>query len=137
MFTYKTKIHLKATDATGVLYFSEQFRMALDALQEYLASRGLPLKKLLESEYLMPIVHAEGDYLAPLEVDDEVDITLKLEKIGTSSFTVGYTFFDPKRQLEVGKVLLVHVTVLRATRRSVPIPDSILAALQAVPAFQE
>src|SRR4051812_12290672 len=89
------KIRLRDTDATGVLYFTEQLRMALEVLEDCFS-----LQEMIEKEnFLMPIVHAESDYNAPLKVGDTVEISISCEKIGTSSFTLKYRFYCPLRQL--------------------------------------
>lgn len=122
------KIRLRDTDATGVLYFTEQLRMALEAFEDRFS-----LREMIEAQnFLMPIVHAESDYFAPLKVGDEVEISASCTKIGTSSFTLHYRFFCPKRQIEVGRVSIVHVTVSKETEKSIPIPDPIGALLQSL-----
>jgi 1,4-dihydroxy-2-naphthoyl-CoA hydrolase len=123
MYIYHTQVRLKDTDATGVLYFTEQFRMALEAFEEFLKDRGFPLKQLLESSYLMPIVHAEADYFAPLTVGDALEISLKVVKLGTSSVTLEFSFRSPECKFEIGKVQIVHVVIEKEKRNSVPIPD--------------
>jgi 1,4-dihydroxy-2-naphthoyl-CoA hydrolase len=135
MFIYHTQIRLKDTDATGVLYFSEQFRMALEAFEEFLKDRGFSLKQLLQSTYLMPVVHAEADFLAPLIIGDELEIVLKVVKLGTSSVTLEFSFHDPDRKFNVGKVQIVHVVIDREKRTSVPIPDFLRAILEAEVSF--
>lgn len=130
MFTYHTQVRLKDTDATGVVYFAEQFRMALEAFEEFLKDRGFSLKQLLESHYLMPIVHAESDYFAPLTVGDELEISLKVAKLGTSSMTLEFSFRDPERKLNVGKVQIVHVVIEKIKRNPVPIPDFLRSILE-------
>jgi 1,4-dihydroxy-2-naphthoyl-CoA hydrolase len=130
MYMYCTQVRLKDTDATGVLYFSEQFRMALEAFEEFLKDRGFSLKQLLESSYLMPIVHAEADYLAPLIVGDELEISLKVAKLGTSSVTLEFSLHDPDRKLDVGKVQIVHVVIDKEKRTPVPIPDFLRTILE-------
>ncbi len=130
MYIYKTQVRLRDTDATGVLYFAEQFRMALEAFEEFLKDRGFSLNQLLGSEYLMPIVHADADYFSPLVVGDEVEISLRVVKLGTSSITLESHFHDPQRKINVGKVQIVHVVVDRESRTSVPIPDFLRALLE-------
>ncbi|MGC1879278.1 MAG: thioesterase family protein [Rhabdochlamydiaceae bacterium] len=129
MFVYHTHVRLKDTDVTGVLYFTEQFRMAQEALEEFLKERGFPLRQLLDSPYLMPIVHARGDYFAPLTVGDELEISLKVVKLGTSSVTLEFTFHDPDRKFDVGKVQIVHVVMDKEKRVPIPIPDFIRTIL--------
>lgn len=78
----------------------------------------------------MPVVHAEADYLAPLMIGDELEILLKVAKIGTSSVTLSYTFHDPVRKIDVGRVEIVHVVVEREKRTSVAIPDFLRKILE-------
>jgi|ERR1700722_1101163 len=128
MFIYHTQVRLKDTDATGVLYFAEQFRMALEAFEEFLKERGFSLPQLFSSPYLMPIVHAEGDYFAPLTVGDELAIALSVIKLGTSSVTIECSFRS--RNIVVGKVQIVHVVIEKETRNAVPIPDLLRNVLE-------
>lgn len=130
MFIYRTKVRLKDTDATGVLYFAEQFRIALEAFEEFLKARGFSLSELLDSPYLMPVVHAEGDYMAPVKVGDELQVLLKIVKIGTSSVTLQSVLRDPARMIDVGRVEIVHVVVDREKRTAVPIPDFLKAIFE-------
>ncbi|MFS8563352.1 MAG: thioesterase family protein [Rhabdochlamydiaceae bacterium] len=124
------KIRLRDTDATGVLYFTEQMRLAIEVLEELFS-----VKEMLEKEaFLLPIVHAEADYFLPLGVGDEVDITPSVQKIGTSSFTLSYRFWDPHREQEVGRVTIVHVAVSLQTKQSVPIPTQVLSFLETLSA---
>ncbi len=130
MFTYHTQVRLKDTDATGVLYFSEQFKFALEAFEEFLKERGFGWRELMASAYFLPVVHAEADYLAPMRVGDALEISLKVGKIGSSSMTLQYSFRDPERKIEVGRAEIVHVVVDKETRASVPIPDFLRAILE-------
>lgn len=122
MFIYKRKVRLNDTDATGVLYFAEQFKMASEAFEELLKEKGVSLRDLLATSYLMPVVHAEGDYLKPVFVGDELEITLRVVYIGTSSVTLQCIFRNLENKIEVGKTEIVHVVVDREKRTSVPIP---------------
>lgn len=123
MFIYRTQIRLKDTDATGVLYFSEQYKFALEAFEEFLKDRGYSWRALMESQFLFPVVHCEAEYKAPLMVGDELEVSFLVSKIGTSSITLQCTFRDPVRNIHVGSTKIVHVAVDRVSRQTVPIPD--------------
>jgi 1,4-dihydroxy-2-naphthoyl-CoA hydrolase len=132
MNPYQTCIHLKDTDATGVLYFSQQFSLALEAFEHFLKAQKLSLQKVIqENSFLLPIVHAEGDYFAPLLVGDEIEIFTFLEKTGNSSFTLHYKIMKEGRK--IGQVKIVHVTVSKKTNQSIPIPEILLKVLQQLP----
>jgi YbgC/YbaW family acyl-CoA thioester hydrolase len=123
MLIYRTQVKLRDTDATGVLYFTEQFRMASEAFEEFLKEKGLILRELIASDYLMPVVHAEADYFKPLKVGEGLEIQLKIAQVGTSSMTLQCNFFSLEQKIEVGRVQIVHVVIDREKKTSVPIPD--------------
>jgi len=83
---------------------------------------------LQEGEFLIPVVHAEADFLAPIVAGDVLDIQMRVLRLGTKSFTLGFQLF--KEGVEVGKATLVHVTVERKTFTSIPLPERLRALLQ-------
>lgn len=129
MYIYTTTVRLQDTDATGVLYFSQQLKLSLEAFEQLLKEGGFSLRALLTSPYLLPIVHVESDYKKPLRVDDEIEIRLHVEKIGTSSFTIQYQIWDIKEMHEAGSAKIVHVVMLKETGKSTPIPEALLTLL--------
>jgi YbgC/YbaW family acyl-CoA thioester hydrolase len=137
MFTYFTEVRLKDTDATGVLYFAEQFKFALVTFEEFLKVRGFAWKDLMASPYFLPVVHAQSDYLAPLMVGDPLEITLTVGELGTSSIPLNYTFRNPEKNCEVGRAKIIHVLVDKQTRASVPIPDFLREILSSANAALE
>lgn len=119
----KRKISLRDTDATGVVYFTELLRMAQESTSDLFSVR-----KMIEKEdFLMPVVHVEADYFFPLRVGDEVKIVLKVEKVGTSSFTLRFSFLGSKKKV-MAEVSIVHVAILKKTGASIPIPRQVLKA---------
>ena len=123
MFVYRKFVRLEDTDATGVIFFPNQLKFALESLENYLRDTSFSLKKILSSPYLMPVVRAESEYLSPVEVDDLLQITLSVEKMGNSSFTINYQFFNETKQVLSGTAKVIHVFTLKETKKSFPIPD--------------
>ena len=123
MFTRRAKIRLYHTDATEVIFFGHLFQLAMDTLEDFLAYRDFPWQALMASPYFFPVVHTEADYLHPLRAGDEVEITLKVVKLGTSSVTFHYTMQHVEKQCLAGRVESVHVLVDKKTRTSLPLPD--------------
>ena len=131
VYTYHAVIRLRDTDATGVIYFTEQMRLAVEAFEQFLMDRGFSLAKLIDVEnFVIPIVHAEADYLVPLRVGDRVVIEIEIANIGESSFTTCFQLSTQEN--EIGKVSLVHVVVSKKTQKSIPIPAVLLSHLQAL-----
>jgi len=122
MHTYKTKIKLHETDAAGLLFFSNQFKIVHDAYETLLEEMGFGFACLLkQKDYFLPIVHAEADYKVGLFVGDEITITIHVEKIGETSFTFIYELHKDDGEL-VGTAKTVHVTMDKKLRKKIPLP---------------
>ncbi|GAB4231967.1 MAG: thioesterase family protein [Chlamydiales bacterium] len=129
MFRVRDKVRMHDTDMAGIIYFASQFRFAHDAWEDFLEHEGITLQRLFTDEdYAFVIVHAEADYLAPLNVGDSIEVRLGVDKIGSRSFAVEYKIL--KEQVVVGTVKIVHSTVNRETRRAIPIPESLREILE-------
>lgn len=132
MHTATRTITLRHTDAAGVLYFANQLELAHEVFEEWLASRGLPLRSILDgADWVLPIVHASADYGAPLRLGDVVSLTVRVTKVGDRSLTWEATL--ERSGARAGRVEVTHVAVDRATGKARPLPVEV-AALAAAPA---
>lgn len=132
MFTYKTTIKLHETDAAGLLFFSQQFKLIHDAYEELLDSRGIGFAVMLKKKsYFLPIVHAEADYKKPLFVGDRLTIEVRVGHVGETSFSFVYRLLKDKKIL-VGTGQTVHVTISKKTGKGIPLPPEMRKALTKV-----
>ena len=122
MFTHHARIYLHHTDAAGRLFFANQFYLIHEAKEHFLASIGLEIHDLLEHPLVtFPLVHAESDYKAVLVAGDEIDISVKIEKIGETSVVFQFMIF--KNGLLAGTSKTVSVAVDKRTQTKVLIPQ--------------
>lgn len=130
-FIAKNKVRMHDTDMAGILYFPRQFRFAHDALEDFIESEGMTFEQVFKREkFVFVIAHAEADYYLPLRVGDSIEVHLFVEKIGRSSFTIGYKIYRiPKMEL-VGGAKTVHVCLESETRTKIPIPTRLHHALE-------
>lgn len=129
MWTEEITVRVHDTDSTGVLFFANQFRMAHDLYEDFMESMGFGFAFLFEkSTFLLPMVHTEADFKQPLFVGDHLILTLKVEALGTRSYTMLSTFM--KNHQLAGSVRCVHVSVDKITRKAIPLPDPLLHVLQ-------
>ncbi len=121
MHTYQTKIKLHETDAAGVIFFANQFKIIHDAYESLLETIGFGFAELIrDKDFFLPIVHAESDYKAPLFVGDVIEVQVKVGRVGQTSFTLNYALLNAKRET-VGTGRTVHVAVDKKTRQKIPI----------------
>ncbi len=122
MYTYQTKIKLHETDAAGLLFFSNQFKMVHDAYESLLEKIGFGFADLIRNEdFFLPIVHAEADYKKPLFVGDLIEIQVVVDNVGETSFTFAYNLFNTQQEI-VGTARTVHVTIDKKSHHKIPLP---------------
>ena len=130
-FKYKTRIKLHETDAAGILFFSNIFKITHDAYEEFLDDIGFPMSDILEKlNFDLVIVHADADYMSPLKVNDQVDIHLNVEKIGTTSFTLIYNIKNINNKI-IGKAKTVHVCIDKKSGKKKALSEELKTALEA------
>ena len=79
MYVYQTKIKLHETDAAGLIFFSNQFKLMHDAYESLLETIGFGFSDLIRKcDFFLPIIHAEADYKKPLFVGDVLEIQVKV-----------------------------------------------------------
>lgn len=130
MFTHTRLVYLKETDATGVIYFTSLFQYALETFEAYLHEKKFSLSKLLETGYLMPIVHAEADYKAPLRVGDSILIHLSIAHVGARSFSICSQIENASTLEKIGSVKIVHAFMKQGESSSCAVPAELLQFLQ-------
>ena len=128
MFTHTTKIRLHDTDAAGIIFFANQLKIVHDAYEELLTTFGLSFEKMLKNtNYFLPIVHAESDYKTPVRVGDVITIAIKVGHIGKTSFSFEYTLKRGKTL--VGTAKTVHVAIDQQSRQKITLPNTLRKAL--------
>lgn len=122
MYSYRTQINLHDTDAAGLLFFSNQFKLIHDAYESLLEKIGFGFGELIRNQpFFLPIVHAESDYKAPLFVGDWIEIKVRVDSVGTTSFTFAYEIVKDDGTL-VGTAKTVHVTIAKDTQQKIELP---------------
>jgi len=129
MFEHQVTVRLHDTDAAGVLYFAHQFRIAHETYEAFMAAAGFGLGDLLRAgATALPIVHAEADYRMPLRVGDKLTVSLRVKRLGRTSFALNYRLTRAGRV--VGCVTTAHVAIAGRTGRKKPLPARLRRALR-------
>ena len=76
------------------------------------------------------IARAECDYVAPAHFGDELEVGLRVEKIGRSSFTLQYGISEVKSGRAIAKGSTVMVSYDYAAAVVVPLPDATRVLLE-------
>lgn len=132
MYRFETFIKLHDTDASGLIYFAHQLRIAHEAFEHFLVDKGHKIGDIIVNrDFILPIVHAEADYRAPLRTGDALTIEVSTKRIGTTSLTLAYRFLKNGKD-ETGSVETVHVAVDHNTGKKIALPSELREVLAAL-----
>ncbi|WP_457667277.1 acyl-CoA thioesterase [Thiolapillus sp.] len=127
-FEYHFQVRFQDLDPAGILFFARLFDHVHDAYAALLADVGFSVKTILETgEYLVPLVHAEADYLHPMRLDDPVRVTVIAQTSGNSSLSFSYTFYKDSTCCATAKT--THVFIDGHSRKPVSAPEMLLRKL--------
>ena len=86
VFTWKVRIYYEDTDAGGIVYYANYLKFFERARTEWLRDIDVGQQELLEQHDAMFVVkNVSADYHAPAKLDDVLELTLKIEKLGRAS----------------------------------------------------
>lgn len=116
-------VRLHDVDAAGVMFFARLFVHAHDAYENFMASQGLGLDKLIGAGMHLPLAHASADFLAPLRHGERISVALEIEKLGRTSFGVAYAFHCGEALR--ARLHTVHVFLAGQEKLPSPLPEEI------------
>lgn len=126
-FVWKSRIRFVDTDASRRIHYTALFRHFEAAEDEFFRTLGHPYD-MEHSEAVYPRAHVEADYVAALVYDDEVDIGVRVERIGRSSYTLAFSLLKAGAEAARGKITAVCMDP--RTQRSREIPADFAALLR-------
>ena len=109
------------TDAGGRIHFTAVFRWVEAAEVALMRRLGL-----MEGWGNFPRRHVEADYLKVLVFEDEVEVRLRIDRVGKTSITYGWELVKDGEPYVTGSHTIVHVD---EQGRPAPLPDELRASL--------
>ena len=112
------------TDASGLIHYTaalRYFEVAEHALMRTLL--GDHFAPPTERTFLLPRVHVEADYRAPLRYPDEFDCSARVDRVGDGS--VAYAFEIRRTDGVVCIVGRIVAAAVDPAGRSIPLPDHV------------
>jgi 1,4-dihydroxy-2-naphthoyl-CoA hydrolase len=131
-FRYSRTIHFSDTDAAGVVYFARYFSICHEAYEEALLEAGIVLNRFFGDEgIIIPISHANSNFLRPLRCGDQIEVELVAERLKESEFALNYTIWTPAPARKAAATARTHhVCIDSATRRRRPLPPPLAAWIE-------
>jgi 4-hydroxybenzoyl-CoA thioesterase len=130
-FTFERPVHFEDVDAAGIVFFARFFLYCHDAMVAFFGDvEGGYSSLIVERKLGFPTVHVDCDFMSPLRYGDVARIEVSIKKIGTTSVTFEFDFWNMKTGAHVAKATQTSVsTDLRAITKT-PIPADVRAILE-------
>ena len=129
-FTMRRRVQFAETDMAGVLHFSNYYRYMEEI--EHAFWRSLDLTVYLrdaEPHLSWPRVATGCEYFSPLHFEDEVDLALRVTKVGQKSLSYEVEFRCSGKRCATGRVTAVCCMTKPGSFAPTPIPAAIRAKL--------
>lgn len=122
-FAHRLRVRWGETDPQGIVFNPNYLVYADVALTEFWRSSGIDYANMARSLGVDTfMVNANADYFGSAVFDDELDIGLRVERLGRSSMSYLFCVFRGEESLVAGALTYVFATV-GAERKPMPIPD--------------
>ena len=118
-FAYRTRVGFDETDAQGIVYYGRYMPYFDRARVEYLRSLDVLVRKPADPEFVMRAQHVE--YHAPARFDDELDVFVRVRRIGTTSVSWEFEAYSVATDERLVSAMQTVVAVDADARRPVPV----------------
>jgi acyl-CoA thioester hydrolase len=137
--TVRIRVPFVDVDSSLRIHFTGMFRYMEVAEHELMRSLNLPYATSLQT-LAFPRVHLECDFQGAIRYDDEITVTGRIERVGTSSWTVAFAAYpvasaggaehsdDAKGRQTLATGRMTIVAMDPATERATPLPDELRRA---------
>ena len=126
LHTSKVKVRFYDTDLTTTAFFTNHIKwFESDAIIDFFRERGIPWTDLMQRNLDVAIATVSFDYLAPVFLDDLLDVTVEKVECGNKSVKFEGGIYKQDTGEPIGRGSLVYVFLEQDTRKTIPVPQDI------------
>lgn len=128
-FAHPLRVRWGETDPQGIVFNPNYLVYADVALTEFWRAAGIDYANLARTAGIDTfMVNANADYFGSAAFDDELDICLRVSRLGRTSMGYQFAVFRSEDILVAGTLTYAFATI-GENRQPTPIPDKIRALL--------
>ena len=128
-FVYRLRVRWAEVDRQGIVFNGHYLTYFDVGITEYYRALGYPYPDgLAQHGTDLYVRKAEVEYHASAEYDNEIDIGVRVERLGRSSFDFRVEIYRFDQLLVSGKVIYVNADPVQ--RKSAPMPDFLRLAIK-------
>ena len=126
-FTHPVRVQFFEVDLQGVVFNMWYLAWFDNAMTAYLAELGFPYDAMKQIGWDVQLVHTELDWSGGATFGDDLEVEVSTDRVGTTSFTLGFRVLRGERVLVTAKTVYVVVGIDGSGKR--PVPDDLRGAL--------
>jgi acyl-CoA thioester hydrolase len=124
MFTWPVRVYYEDTDTGGVVFYANYLKFFERARTEWLRSIGFEQQKLaVEDNTIFVVRNTAVDYMSPARLDDQLEITVNIEKIGRASVSFmqeAWRIGETPVLIARGAITIACIDTVRFRPQSIP-----------------
>ncbi len=124
MFEIPLRPRYADTDQMGFVHHSNYVKFYEYARWEAIRKLGLPYKIIEKKGILMPVIEMSLQFIKPAYYDDELSITVQIEKIGSTRLKFSYKTIRLPDQL-INKAVTILTFIKKENGKPCRIPEFI------------
>ncbi|QOV89421.1 acyl-CoA thioesterase [Humisphaera borealis] len=129
-FSVRHFVQFSETDMAGIVHFSNFFRWMEEVEHAFFRSVGLSVSMHHEGLHIgWPRVSVACDFFGPVRFEDQVELKLRVTKVGEKSFNYEVDYLLGDKQVALGKTTSVCCVLEGGKMRSIAIPEGIRTKL--------
>jgi len=121
MFSANVKVYFYDADPAGIIFYASLFKFVHAAYEDFMRSLATERDYFFDKDYILPIIHAEADYVRPIRVGDELRVDVVVSLLKNSSFELSYKFYKIDGTF-VAIAKTVHVCVIKREFKKIELP---------------
>jgi YbgC/YbaW family acyl-CoA thioester hydrolase len=130
-FAIEQRVAWSDVDLARIVYFPRFFSYFENAELEWIRRSGMSYEELLEEMRVwMPRVAAHCNFRAPANLADLLSIEMRLDRLGKTSFTLGFDAYRLPDRTHLADGYVAIATVSRESFRPVSLPERLVRLLQ-------
>lgn len=126
-FVHEIAVRYAEVDQLGVVFNAHYLTYFDEAQTAFLEHIGAPYPELLAGGTDCMLVHSEIDWLSSIGFGDRVGIAVSCQRVGTTSFSLGFEV--RKAGSPTCRATIVYVCVATDGSGKRPLPDQLRSAL--------
>jgi len=132
-FSILRRVQFAETDMAGIVHFANYFRYMEEVEHAFFRSVGLSVSMQHDGMHIgWPRVSTGCEYFGPIRFEDEIELKLRVTKVGEKSFNYEVEFLAGGQRRALGKLTSVCCTLEPGGQmRAIAIPMALRVKLTA------